>query len=141
MARRDLVHDAVIESLIQDGWSITDDPLIIGVDEGERSLEIDLAAERIITATKGTEMIAVEVKTFGTSSILNAFHSALGQYLDYRDALEENNSPRQLFLALPLEVFLLMEEIRFIMRQIAKYQLQLIVVDVEKRKIVSWKKN
>jgi hypothetical protein len=35
--------------------------LIIGVDEGERSLEIDLAAERIITATRGTEMIAVEV--------------------------------------------------------------------------------
>lgn len=48
MAQRDLIHDAVKNALIKDGWTITDDPYRIKY--GERRIEIDLAAEHTFSA-------------------------------------------------------------------------------------------
>lgn len=57
MAAKDLYHEHVRTALIKDGWTITDDPLSmkwLGT-----ALQIDLGAERLIAAEKGTEKIAV----------------------------------------------------------------------------------
>ena len=40
MARRDLIHDAVKEALIKDNWAVTDDPLLVSIDEGEKALKL-----------------------------------------------------------------------------------------------------
>jgi hypothetical protein len=56
---KDIYHNHVREALETDGWIITDDPLPMLVDD-ER-WEIDLGAERILAAQRGSERIAVEV--------------------------------------------------------------------------------
>ncbi len=69
----------------KDGWKITDDPLFIRCVDVE--LYIDLGAS-LITAEKTGQQIAVEVKSFTRSSALSEFHTALGQFLNYRVAVE-----------------------------------------------------
>jgi hypothetical protein len=64
MGRRDIIHESVKEALIKDGWTILKDPLSITVDNGDRRVEIDLSAEKILIATKETEKIAIEIKSF-----------------------------------------------------------------------------
>jgi hypothetical protein len=140
MARRDFIHQAVRQALENDGWTITHDPLVIEIDEGERSFEIDLGAERIIAANRGNEQIAVEIKSFANPSILSGFHEALGQYLDYRDALAEGNVNRDLYLAVAYEIYKSMEEIPFIKRRILQYDLKIVVIDVEEQKVKQWHK-
>ena len=56
------------EALDKDGWTITHDPLTVPVDD--TNLFIDIGAERLVTAERGTERIAVEVKSFlGLSAV------------------------------------------------------------------------
>ncbi|MCA6544142.1 MAG: fatty-acid oxidation protein subunit alpha, partial [Pseudanabaena sp. M074S1SP2A07QC] len=43
-----LVHDAVRNALIKDGWQITEDPLFLKI--GGVELYIDLGAEKLIAA-------------------------------------------------------------------------------------------
>ncbi len=136
---KDLIHDAVKAALINDDWTITDDPFKIELLDDDRTLEADLGAEKMFAAEKGAEKIAVEIKTFGGSSVLNKFHGALGQYLDYRDAMEETNIERVLFLAVSINTYAEIQEINFIKRRIEKYRLKILVVDVEAKKIHSWK--
>ena len=71
---RDLFHHAVKTALEKDGWTITDDPfkLVLGADA---EFFIDLAAERLIVATKENEKIAVEIKSFLEPSKTHEFHA------------------------------------------------------------------
>ena len=62
MPAKDIYHDTVKKALIKDGWTITHDPLRLGW--GTDLLYVDLGAERLLTATKKDEKIAVEVKSF-----------------------------------------------------------------------------
>ncbi len=62
---------------------------------------IDLAAEKIIAAERGIERIAVEVKSFLGPSLVTDFHTALGQFLNYRLALDGTDPDRVLYLAVP----------------------------------------
>jgi hypothetical protein len=68
MARRDLLHESAKHALQKDGWLITHDPYILPF--GLSVVEIDLGAERLIAAERGTERIAVEVKSFLADSTL-----------------------------------------------------------------------
>ena len=59
MPARNLHHDAVVEALITDGWTITHDPLTISY--GGKDLFVDLGAERAaLAAEKEGRRIAVE---------------------------------------------------------------------------------
>jgi hypothetical protein len=90
MAARDVFHKAVKQALIADGWTITDDPLVIQI--GSIDLYIDLGAEKLIAAEKADTRIAVEVKSFLGASVVSEFHTALGQFLNYRFALQQKQS-------------------------------------------------
>jgi hypothetical protein len=94
---KDRFHDVVRAALEKEGWQITADPYEIVVDDVE--FEIDLAAEQLLAATSGNQKIAVEVKSFISPSNVSDFHTALGQFLNYRDALEIVEPDRQLYLA------------------------------------------
>ncbi len=54
---RDKYHALVREALEKEGWKITDDPLI--VEAGQRKIQVDLGAERLIGAEKEGIKIAV----------------------------------------------------------------------------------
>ena len=91
---KDLFHYAVRQALIKEQWVITADPLIIRI-EGVK-LEIDLAAEKVFAAEKAGRKIAVEIKSFLNPSTITDFHAALGQFLNYRLALQLREPDRTL---------------------------------------------
>ena len=103
MARRDKVHDIVKNALLREGWTITNDPLVVKI--GRKSGEIDLGAERLLAAERGHEKIAVEIKSFIGSSTLTEFYRALGQFNLYGRALKNQSPDRILYLALPLAAY------------------------------------
>lgn len=136
---RDIIHESVKQALINDGWTITADPFRIEfIDDENKRLEADMAAQKFLIAEKRDKKIVVEVKTFSGASILNNFHAALGQYIAYRDALEEAAIYRELFLAVSDETFENIQEVNFLKREIEKYQLKFIIVDVEDKTLVKW---
>lgn len=100
MPAKDFYHDTVVKALINDGWEITDDPLILSY--GGRELYVDLGAEKTtIAAQKGNLKIAVEIKSFLKSSPVRDLEEAVGQYSVYKSILTETQSERILYLAIP----------------------------------------
>lgn len=138
MAAKDKFHDVVKRALIKEGWVITHDPLFIRT--GGIEYHIDLGAEKIITAEKNEEKIAVEVKSFVGRSTTSEFHTALGQYLEYLLALEDEHPERVLYLAIPIDIHKTFFSLQFIQRLMERYAVKLIVYNVKQEVIVTWKK-
>jgi hypothetical protein len=134
---KDKYHFAVKIALEKLGWTITHDPLLLI--EGEVSVQIDLGAEQLITAERDNQKIAVEIKTFGGDSNISQFHTALGQYLNYLELLEQKEPNRELLLAIPEDTYLEFFEIAFVRRIRKKYNLELLVYDPSNEVIVQWK--
>lgn len=137
MFAKDIYHDVVKTALQKDGWNITDDPLILTFIP-KRQLKIDLGAERLIGAEKENQYIAVEIKTFLVPSTLSEFHTALGQFLNYRLALKLKQPHRQLFLAIPKEVHQSFFTEEFTLLSVAEYNLQIMVFDVQREEVLQW---
>jgi XisH protein len=134
---KDLFHEAVKNALVKEQWLITADPLKIKIDGVK--LEIDLAAEKVIAAEKQGRKIAVEIKSFLNTSAITDFHAALGQFLNYRLALQMTEADRVLYLAVPLETFEEFFQERFVQEAVKLYQLLLVVYDPEKEVVSEWK--
>lgn len=98
MPAKDLYHDNVKNSLIKDDWKITHDPLRIRLARG-RNLFVDLGAERLLAAERGTEKIAVEVKSFTSPSNMKDLEEAVGQFVLYAHLLVRYYPEYKLFLA------------------------------------------
>lgn len=137
MSARDKFHNVVKSALQKDGWRITHDPLLIRI-EGISDIYIDLGAEKIIAAEREGEAIAVEVKSFIGTSTISEFHTAVGQFINYRYALEEIASERVLYLAVPLNIYNDFLTKSFIKNIIQRSQINLIVYDVETEEIIRW---
>ena len=65
MSAKDFFHNAVRLALEKDGW--------------------------LITAQKGNQKIAVEVKSFIGLSAISEFHTAIGQFLNYKVVLTQKD--------------------------------------------------
>ncbi len=133
---KDLYHDQVKTALRKDGWQITDDPYEIRV--GGVEMYIDLAAEQIIAAQRGTTKIAVEIKSFISPSTISDFHLAHGQFLDYRYALESEEPDRTLYLAVPAKTYQTFFALKFIKQVRERSQIKLLVYDSAQEAIVQW---
>lgn len=136
MAARDLFHTAVKHGLEKDQWRISSDPLEL--DWEEVKVKIDLAAERLIAAERGEEKIAVEIKSFVSPSPVSDFHTALGQFLNYRIMLEVKEPERELYLAIPIDTYETFFQSRFAQTAVERYQLKLIVYNPISEEIVRW---
>ena len=136
MAKRDIFHDAVKHALQKEAWQITHDPLSFKIED--ISIQIDLAAERLITAEKGNEKIAVEVKSFVSGSAISDFHTALGQFINYRDLLKIEQPERVLFLAVPTDTYEEFFTINFVRDSLIRYQVRLIAYDPKLEEITLW---
>ncbi len=134
---KDVFHQQVKNALIKDRWNITHDPLTIRISEAVK-LQIDLAAETTIAAERDSEKIAVEIKSFVGDSDISAFHTALGQYLNYCQALEEQEPDRIVYLAIPLETYQDFFQLPFIQRALRRYQVKLIIYDPKLEDIKQW---
>ncbi|MCL1463345.1 XisH family protein [Argonema galeatum] len=137
MAAKDKFHNAVKQGLEKEKWLVTHDPLRLEYAVDER-VEIDLGAERILGAERGEEKIAVEIKSFLNDSALADFHTALGQFLNYRLVLEEIEPERILYLAVPSAAYESFFQRELPKASVKKHQVKIIVYDPVKEEIALW---
>jgi len=137
VSRKDLFHEAVKQALQKDGWRITHDPFRIQISEAVK-LKIDLGAENAIAAQRDQEKIAVEIKSFVSDSDISEFHTALGQYLNYVQALENKEPDRALFLAVPVETYRDFFQMPFIQKSLARHNVNIIIYDPAQENIEEW---
>jgi len=136
MPRKDSIHDAIKNALVKDGWTITHDPYSLEFEDD--SIHIDLAAELPFAAERGTEKIAVEIKSFFAVSKQYELYGVLGQYNAYKSVLKELDSERDLYLAVSHTIY---HEAfgRGIFRLVQRdYSLNIIVVRLETEEIEQW---
>jgi hypothetical protein len=133
---QDSIHDAVVVALKKDGWTITNDPLTI--EYGDLYLFIDLGAERGINAERGSERIAVEIKSFPSKSKVTDLQQAVGQFVVYRAVLRQVEPDRVLYLGVSRDVYTQVfvpptgELVRL------DVGVRLVVVDVATEEVVQW---
>ena len=137
MAAIDLFHGAVKQALLKNDLVITADSLKIKI-EGVK-LEVDLAAQKVIAAQKAEQKIAVEIKSFLNTSAITDFHTGLGQFLNYRLALQMSESYRILYLAVPIDTFESFFQEKFTQEAIKFYQVKLLIYDPTEEVIIEWK--
>ncbi|MGZ8217950.1 XisH family protein [Methylomagnum sp.] len=136
MTARDFFHASVKQALLNDGWTITDDPLVVQF--GNINLYIDLGAEKVIAAEKQGKRIAVEVKSFLGSSLVSEFHTALGQFLNYKFTLHAKDPTRVLYLAVPADVYESFFTLPFTQGVVAEYQVKILVYNPQTVAIDLW---
>ena len=133
---RDAFHENVKQALIQEGWNVTADPLTFKI--GKVQVQIDLGAERLIAAERGTDKIAIEIKTFGNVSFITALYEAIGKYIVYRNVLSIVNSDRVLYLAVPENIYIRFFEEEIIQKTIREEKFNLVIYDQFTQIITSW---
>jgi hypothetical protein len=136
MSAKDATHSVVKHALEKDGWTITHDPYYIKV--GGVEMYIDLGAEAIVAAEKAGRKIAVEIKSFLGASSISEFHTALGQFFNYRLALEEKEPDRILYLAVPILTYNDFFTLQFIQKAVQRAELRLLVYKENPEVITQW---
>jgi len=136
MTKLDIYHYPVRVALEKDGWTITHDPFRLEI--GDRRLEADLGAERLIQAEKAVRKIVVEIKSFVGRSEMKDLEQALGQYTLYHQIMTENHIERQLYLAVPHRTFQSIFTIQLGQILLKNQLLQLIVFDESREEILLW---
>ena len=136
MPARDNFHEAVITGLRKQNWIITDDPLYI--EFGGVDFYIDVGAECLIAAENGNEKIAIEIKSFIRTSAVSEFHVALGQFMNYRLALNMIEPERKLYLAVPQNIYESFFQLPFAKLAMQTSQLDILVYSPKQQEIVEW---
>ncbi|MEG4817492.1 XisH family protein [Microcoleus sp. K5-D4] len=134
---KDIFHNTVKIALQKDGWKITHEPYQLRY--GVADVYIDLAAEEAIAAEKEGRKIAVEVKSFAGGSTISEFHTALGQFLNYRIAIEVSSEPeRILYLEVPTDTYQMFLRFEPAKTVIERYEIRLIIYNPTREAIDQW---
>ncbi len=136
MPAKDIFHDCFKSSLIKDGWKISHDPYNLKV--GKKDLFIDLGAEKLLAAEKGTQKIAVEIKSFVSPSEIRDLEVAIGQYVLYQNVLMRIEPERTLYLAVRESSFLKLFEQEIGQILLENKVLKLLTFHPETEEIVRW---
>lgn len=133
---KDVIHDAVKNALIKDGWTITADPYHLRYED--KSLIADLKAERVLLVQREAEIIVVEVKSFLGTSFMKELQTALGQYQMYVAFLDQLERNEPVYLAVSAIVFQEQFQSKAVQMILNRYQVKLIVVDDQREEITQW---
>jgi hypothetical protein len=136
MPAREAFHDAVRHALEKDGWTITYDPFPIRAEFWQ--MYIDLGAEKVLAAERSGQKIAVEIKSFVQNSPISEFHTALGQFINYRTILAEQEPDRILYLAIPLDTYSSFFSLKLVQAIVKENRLKLIVYRPQQEAISQW---
>jgi hypothetical protein len=133
---RDIIHHAVKNALIKEGWTITADPLSLQYEDVR--VFVDLGAERVIAAERQGEKIAVEIKSFAGHSLMHDFELALGQYTLYLSFLKKLEPERKLHLAISHLVYDTFTASKAVQMLVEENKIPLIVVNIVEEEISQW---
>jgi hypothetical protein len=132
MPALDICHDQVVHALEKAGWSVEPKPFTISIPP-RRRVFIDLLARR------SSQLVTIiEIKCFPDgNSDLNELYSALGQYLLYRNLLEQRKIDQPLYLAVPQKAYdgVIAETAIPLIQEL---RVKMIVIDLENEVIVQW---
>jgi hypothetical protein len=137
MPAKDIYHNTVKNALIKDGWRITHDPLRIRLARG-KNLFVDLGAERLLAAERGTEKIAVEIKSFTSPSDMRDLEQAVGQFILYDRLLKRYYPDYILYLAVSEDTRKTVFEEEAGETMIEDNIIRLVTFDPIKEAIVKW---
>ena len=133
---KDIFHSHVRSALEKDGWTITDDPLLLPW--GKAPVYVDLGAEKIIAAEKNERKIAVEVKSFLRGLRTEDLEDAMGQIVLYRYLLRRSYPERELFLAIRKDVYDSYISLPHVIEFLQTEQVNLLVFDPQTMEVVQW---
>ena len=133
---KDKLHDIVEIALGKDGW-VNIQPLAL--DYEGTNLNMDMIADKLMSAEKDNLQIAVEVKSFDQPSVTYDFHQAVGQYLHYCMALEHLGIKRLPYLALPEAIYTNYLTQPFFQDSLMRHRVNLFTIDTQCEEIVQWK--
>lgn len=136
MSRRDDLHLPLRRALEQDGWIVTDDPLVLILEK--TVLKADLGAEKVFTAEKAGRKIAVEIKDFDSSSVISELEKTMGQLQLYQWALEEQEPERKLFLAVSQAIYLKHFQKPIFQMAVRRNKINLRVFDLDRETVLQW---
>ena len=136
MSRRDSLHFALRHTLEKDGWTITDDPLILVLEQ--TLLKADLGAEKFLTAEKENRKIALEVKDFDSVSVISELEKTMGQIQLYQWALDVQEPERELFLAVSQSVYIKHFQKPIFQLAIQRNKINLLVYEPDQETILQW---
>lgn len=136
MPAKDAFHEVVKIALQKDGWQITHDPYTLQA--GTLELYIDLGAEKVVAAQKDGQKIAVEIKSFIGPSKISEFYTALGQFISYRAALQQQEADRILYLAVPSNVYDSFFTMGFIQSLLKQNQVHIVIYNTAEEAIAQW---
>ncbi|NER37544.1 MAG: fatty-acid synthase [Oscillatoria sp. SIO1A7] len=136
MPARDIYHYSCKNALINDGWTVTDDPYLLRW--GPKDLYIDLGAQKFLAAEKQDRKIAVEVKSFVSPSEVEDLKNALGQFVLYRALLARTEPERELYTAIRDAVFSELFEGSVGQVLLEDREIKLVTFDPDKEAIVRW---
>lgn len=136
MSRRDDLHLPLRHALEQDGWIVTDDPLVLILEK--TILKADLGAEKVFTAEKAGRKIAVEIKDFDSSSVISELEKTMGQLQLYQWALEEQEPERKLFLAVSQAIYLKHFQKPIFQMAVRRNKINLLVFDLDRETVLQW---
>jgi hypothetical protein len=69
---------------------------------------------------------------------VNEFHTVLGQFLNYKLALEIKQPQRELYLAVPNDIYQSFFQMSFTQLAVQRYQINLIIYDPQNEEILEW---
>jgi hypothetical protein len=136
MSRRDALHFSLRRAIEKDGWTVTDDPLVLIL--RQTLLKADLGAEKFFAAEKQGRKIAVEIKEFDSASVISELEKTIGQLQLYQWALEEQEPERQLFLAVSQEVYRKHFGKQIFQLAIQRNKINLLVYDSMQEEVLQW---
>jgi hypothetical protein len=105
---------------------------------GTRFIYVDLGAEKLIAAERDNQKIAVEIKSFLSSSPIRDLENAWGQFFLYARALRKREPDRCLYLAISHGTFqtIFQEEAGQLILEEPDFRL--IVFDPDREDIIQW---
>jgi hypothetical protein len=136
VSAKDIYHSFVRNALVKDGWTITHDPYTITF--GQKDVFVNLGAERILAAERGSEKIAVEIKSFQGASDIRDLELAVGQYVFYRSLLTRFEPGRKISLAIPHTVYANTFQEPIVRPVLTDQAVALIAFDPQAEVIVQW---
>ena len=136
MGAQGISHDVVKSILIANGWTITNDPLVLEFEVKGRL--VDLGAERVLVADKVGRKIAVETKCFSEASNVDDLERAVGRFALVNVALEEREPDRRFYLAIPGKIADEVFQDPVWQLMLKRDRVRLAVLDADAKVVASW---
>lgn len=136
MPRKDQIHDAVRNTLIKDGWTITDDPFRIVFEDTD--VCADLRITKIDDGTITRRALVIEIKGFSAESPMYNLKNALGQCALYRIYLQRVAPDDKLYLDIDSITYEEQFQRPSFSYVVNEMNLRLLVIDTTREEIAQW---